>query len=90
MTSTAISMLGSVFLTNRKMKVVVDGEESDSVTVGLGVPQGTVLGPLLFLCHIYDLPDVVKPTVCLFADECLLYHSIRNTDDHKALERDLR
>ena len=78
------------FLTNRKMKVVVDDEESDSVTVGSGVLQGTVLGPLLFLCHINDLPDAVKSTVRLFADDCLLYRSIRNRDDHLALERDLR
>ena len=77
------------FLTNRKRKVVVDGEESDSVTVDSGIPQGTVLGPLLFLCHINDLPDAVKSTVRLFADDCLLYHSIRNRDDHLALERDL-
>ena len=80
----------SDFLTNRKMKVVVDGEESDSVTVDSGVPQGTVLGPLLFLCHINDLPDAVKSTVRLFADDCLLYRSIRNMDDHLALERDLQ
>ena len=72
------------------MKVVVDDEESDSVTVGSGVLQGTVLGPLLFLCHINDLPDAVKSTVRLFADDCLLYRSIRNRDDHLALERDLR
>ena len=54
------------------MKVVVDGEESDSVTVDSGVPQGKVLGPLLFLCHINDLPDAVKSTVRLFADNCLI------------------
>ena len=60
------------FLTNRKMKVVVDGEESDSVTVDSGVPQATVLGLLLFLCHINDLPDAVKSTVSLFADDCPL------------------
>ena len=74
------------FLTNR----MIDGEESDSVTVDSGVPQGTVLGPLLFLCHINDLPDAVKSTDRLFADDCLLYRSIRNRDDHLALERDLR
>ena len=52
--------------------------------------EGTVLGPLLFLCHINDLPDAVKSTVRLFADDCLLYRSIRNMDDHLALERDLQ
>ena len=71
------------------MKVVVDGEESDSVTVDSGIPQGTVLGPLLFLCLINDLPCTVKSTVRLFADDCLLYRSIRNRVDHLALERDL-
>ena len=61
------------FLTNRSMQVVIDGEASDPVTVDSGVPQGTVLGPLLFLCHMNDLPDAVKSSVRLFADDCLLY-----------------
>ena len=74
------------FLTNRKMKVVVDGEESESVGVDSGVPQDTVLGPLLFLCHINDLPDAVKSTVRLFADDCLLHRNICNMADHLALE----
>ena len=47
------------FLTNRKMKVV-DGQESESLTVDSGVPQGSVLCPQMFLCHINDLPDAVK------------------------------
>ena len=69
------------------MKVVVDGEESESFSVDSSVPQGTVLGPLLSLCHINDLPDAVKSTVRLFADDCLLY---RNMADHLALERDIQ
>ena len=78
------------FLTNRKMKVVFDGEESDAVTVDSGVPQGTVLGPLLFLCRIHDLPDAVKSTVWLFADDCLLYRRIKTMEDNIALQRDLQ
>jgi hypothetical protein len=66
-----------MFLTQRKMKVVIDGDESEEATVDSGVPQGTVLGPLLFLCHINDLPDSVRSSVRLFADDCLLYRNIR-------------
>ena len=78
------------FLTNRQMKVVVDSEKSESVTVDSVVPQGTVLGPLLFLFHINDLPDAVKSTVRLFADNCLLYCPIKNMEDHISLQRDLQ
>ena len=61
------------FLTNRKMRVVIDDEETEAVPEDSGVPKGTVLGTLLFLCHINDLPDTVKSTVRLLADDCLLY-----------------
>ena len=71
------------------MKVVVEGESSNEVTVDSGVPQGTVLGPLLFLCHINDLPDAVKSQVRLFSDDCLLYREVKSQSDHTILQQDL-
>ena len=77
------------FLTTRKMKVLVDGESSSETAVISGVPQGTVLGPILFLVHINDLPDCVTSSVRLFADDCLLYRTIETIEDHLALQTDL-
>ena len=57
----------------------------DRATVDSGVPQVTVLGPILFLCHINDLPNSVKSSVRLFADDCLLYREINNESDHTTL-----
>jgi hypothetical protein len=48
-----------------------------------------VLGPILFLCHIYDLPNAVKSSVRLFADDCLLYREINSQNDHNKLQKDL-
>ena len=80
------------FLTGRKQAVVVDGVRSEEREVLSGVPQGTVLGPLLFLLHINDLPSVVHPdTRCrLFADDCLLYRAIDSISDQLQLQADLR
>ena len=47
------------------------------------MPQGTVLGPLVFQCHINDLPYCVKFQVRLFADDCLIYRQIKTKKDHK-------
>ena len=77
------------FLTNRTQKVVVDGSSSESARVKSGVPQGTVLGPLLFLTYINDLPSTVSSQARLFADDCLLYRSIKCRADQEKLQRDL-
>ena len=71
------------------MRVVMEGEHSKSVCVESGVPQGTILSPLLFLCHINDLPDSVKSNVRLFVDDCLLYRTIKTQEDHYKLQYDL-
>ena len=54
-----------------------------------GVPQDTVLGPVLFLCHINDFPKAVKSQVCLFVDNCLLYRRIDSQQDHQIHQSDL-
>jgi hypothetical protein len=80
----------SSILKERTMNIVVEGEHSKSTHVESGVPQGTVQGPLMFLCHINDLPLSVKSQVRLFADDCLLYREIINHKDHITLQKDLK
>ena len=63
------------FLKDRHKSVVVEGMTSGQVQVDSGVLHGSVLGPLLFLLHINDLPNVVTSQVRLFADDCLLYRT---------------
>ena len=78
------------WLTGRSQSVIVDGVYSKSVVVGTsGVPQGTVLSPLMFLLFINDMPDDLVCTLRLFADDALLYHKITHNDDTLALQCDL-
>ena len=85
--STLISIKS--WLTSRTRSVIIDGECSKSVDVTSGVPQGTVLGPLMFLLFINDTQHDLECTQRLFADDALLYHKITFHDDILALQRDL-
>ena len=80
----------SSFLNNRNQKAVIDGYSSDTISVDSGVPQGSVLGPILFLVFINDLPDLVKSKCRLFADDCLVYNEIKILNDSLQLQKDLK
>ena len=59
----------SSFLSNRWLRVVLDGKSSQEYPVNAGVPQGSILGPTLFLLYINDLPDEVICDIAIYADD---------------------
>ena len=81
------------FLTNRVQRVVVDGKHSRVVNVVSGVPQGSVLGPLLFLLYTSDLPITLENTLIGYADDSTLLAVVRKPTDRASvvasLNRDL-
>ena len=79
----------SSWLSERSQKVVLDGQASDLVPVLSGVTHGSVLGPVLFLIFINDLPDNIRSSVRLFADDCVLYRNIKSPIDFQILQDDL-
>jgi len=74
------------FLSNRSL---VNGIQSSSKPVLSGVPQGYILGPVLFLLYINDISSSVKSRLRLFADNCILYREIREVQDCWPLQDDL-
>ena len=68
-----IFALISSFLSNRRLRVVLDGKSSQEYPVNAGVPQGSILGPTLFLLDINDLPDDVIYNIAIYADDTTLY-----------------
>ena len=79
------------WLCHRQPRAVHDGSASSHSPVLSGVPQGTVLGPLMFLLYVNDIGDKVSPqtTTKLFADDCLLYRTINSVADATQLQQDL-
>ena len=75
------------FLSNRTLKVSVNGKLSETKMVLSGVPQGSVLGPLLFVLFINDLPDNIKSAIKVFADDVKL---IGNASHQHDIEDDLK
>ena len=87
----------SSFLTNRRLRVVLDGKSSPEFAINAGVPQGSILGPTLFLLFINDLPDDVVSRIAIYADDTTLYSSSDKASDiwkqlemSAELESDLR
>ena len=77
------------WLTDRRQRVVVDGEVSNWKSVLSGVPQGSVLGPILFLIDINDLDDSITSNVLKFADDTKLFRKVNTDGDKQHLQNDL-
>ena len=75
----------SNYLNNRHQAVVIKGKISSYKTVNAGVPQGSVLGPLLFLIYINDIVDDIESLVKLFADDTSMYLSLNDADRRTAI-----
>ena len=77
------------FLTNRQQRVQIKGNVSTPRNVWSGVPQGSVLGPILFIIYINDLPEKITSLTKIFADDTKIYRPITSIEDADALQRDL-
>lgn len=74
---------------NRNQFVYVNSCASSLFSVTSGVPQGSVLDPLHFLIYINHLPLHLTSTVCLFADDCIIYRKIATHEDSTTLQNDI-
>ena len=77
------------FLDNRNQSVLLNGSNSDSIPVSAGVPQESVIGPMLFLAYINDLPDQVRSRIRLFADDTAMYLALDWQAKSVILQKDL-
>ena len=77
------------FLSGRKQRVAVNGCFSSWSDVTSGIPQGSVLGPVLFVMYINDLPDEVRSSVKIFADDTKAFRNVTSDDDIVELQNDI-
>jgi hypothetical protein len=71
----------------RTQRVRVEGQLSKEVRVTSGVPQGSVLGPLLFLAYVNEIWMNIDSTIRVFADDCIIYRKIVNNTDVERLQK---
>ena len=74
------------FLSNRKLKVVLDGQSSSPYSLNAGVPKGSALGQTLFLIFINDLPDNLISKLAIYADDSTIYSCIPKSDMFSQVE----
>ena len=78
------------YLDDRKQRVVINGSYSDYSNIESGVPQGSVLGPLLFLVYMNDLERNIESNIKFFADDTMLFSLVKNPQtSENELNRDL-
>ena len=78
-----------IFIYSDVNRVVVKGSKSDWAPVTCGIPQGSVLGPLLFVIFINDLPAITQCTTQMFADDTKIFSPVATTEDREKLQNDL-
>ena len=77
------------FLSDRQQRVMVGDSKSEWLPVTSGIPQGSVLGPVLFVIFINDMPDVVNANIKLFADDTKIFKAVQNLENIENLQEDI-
>ena len=77
------------FLSNRLQRVIINGCTSKWSKVLSGIPQGSILGLILFIIFVNDLPEVINGLCKLFADDCKVYSEVKTKEDQEQLQSDI-